>query len=354
MSFIDLEYIYSVFLSTIADFFSLFESEFFTILQHIENGTLPEPKQTNENNYMRMRNEHDASENKLKPNKERANELRLLVEGDRVNLKNKIHLIWPKLSLVYAIHTGSFEPNLHICRSYCSNLLYLNSGYTSSEGLHADGLPTGTNHYLLFKPNTGKSFLEFVPENGGETLLPTELKVDKSYEIIVTSPFTGLLRYKIGDIVKMVGWFDNLPVISVCGRKDMSLRNNIYLIKEEELISCFRELNLNVPFTFFMDRMRNPACLGVFLENSNEITASKEELSLKMHQYLIINNSAYGIASSKNPSMPISIYYVRKGSFMDWNSFKAAKLGIKSTNQIKLTRISLSEEQIDFFRERVE
>ena len=353
-SFRDLEFIYSVFLSTVADFFSFFEREFFTVIQHIENGTLPEPKQSNENNYMRMRNDHEASECKLKPNKERADELRMLADGDKVDLKNRIHLIWPKLSLINAIYTGSFEPTLHICRSYCSNVLYLNTIYISSEGFHGDALPNGKNHYLLFKPNTGKSFLEFIPENSNNVLLPTELEVDKTYEVIVTSPISGLLRYKLGDIVKMCGWFENLPVISVVGRKDISLRNNIYQVKEEEFINCFHELNLNVQFTFFMDRMRNPACLGVFLENSNEITEKKEELSIKIHQYLMANNSAYNIASSKNVSVPISVYYVRKGSFMEWNSFKAEQIGIKSTNQVKLTRISLSEEQIDFFRKRIE
>jgi hypothetical protein len=103
-----------------------------------------------------------------------------------------------------------------------------------------------------------------------------------------------------------------------------------------------------------MDRTRNPASLGVFLETSNEIPEKKEELSLAIHQYLTANNSAYMIASAKSVTMPISIYFVRKGSFMEWNSFKAERLGIKSTNQIKLTRIILSDEQIEFFQQRVE
>jgi hypothetical protein len=314
----DLEFTFSFILSTVADFFSLFEREFFTVVEHIETGTLPEPKENPENNYKRSRNSYETSENKLQPNKERANELRLLANGDNIDLKNKIRLIWPKLSLICAVHSGPFETILQICRTYCSNVMYLNHAYASSEGFHADALPIGKNHYFLFKPNTGRSFLEFIPEDGGDILLPTELEVDKSYEIVVTSPLTGLLRYKLGDTVKMMGWFDNMPVISVCGRKDISLRNNTYLFKEEEFINCFKTLNFNVPFTFFMDRSRIPACLGVFLEHSNEIPENKEELSINIHHYLIANNQEYSLAKHVvDVNMPISIYFVRAGSFME-------------------------------------
>ena len=219
-------------------------------------------------------------------------------------------------------------------------------------------MPVGKNHYLICKPNTGRSFLEFIPENNeSEILLPSELEVGKVYEIVITSPLTGLIRYKLGDLVKMNGWFENLPVISVIGRKEISLRSNIYLIKEEEFVKCFYELQLNLPFTFFMDRSRNPASIGVFIENTIDLPTSEEEksnLSMRIHQYLLENNSAYAVASAKAVNKPISVYFVKRGTFMDWNSYKAERIGIKSTNQIKLTRISLSDEQIDFFKQRVE
>jgi GH3 auxin-responsive promoter len=60
-------------------------------------------------------------------------------------------------------------------------------------------------------------FYEFVPPDQWEaehpkTLLPCEVKVGERYRILLTS-YSGFYRYDIGDVVEVVGWFEQAPLI---------------------------------------------------------------------------------------------------------------------------------------------
>ena len=345
----DLEYIYSIFLSTVADFFSIFQGNFNLIMNHIENGTLPVAIEENENNFLPGK---EDIENYLKPNKTRANEIRsICVDNDgQVDVKNKFKQIWPKLTVILGIFSGSFEPFLNICRTYCNDVLYLNTTYPSSEGINANAIPLSNNSYIVNSPD--RSFLEFIPDNSNEILTPDQLQLDKYYEVVITSVLTGLIRYKMGDIVKMIGWFNNMPVFSIIGRKNLSLRINLYEVKEQELINSFNSLNLNAMFAFFLDKKQHPPCLGLFIEFDSEL-CDKNDIAKKLHSYLKETNESYRLATVKSDaSIPISIYFVKTDSFMDLNELKAEKLGIKSTIQIKPIKIIYNDDEIDFLLQK--
>ena len=88
------------------------------------------------------------------PNKKRANELKKLVldekeEDGKINLKYEIKLIWPKFSLIDAIHSGPFEPLLDISKPFVSQVDYMNSVYVSTEGFHAIGIGSESNLYII-------------------------------------------------------------------------------------------------------------------------------------------------------------------------------------------------------------
>ncbi len=60
-------------------------------------------------------------------------------------------------------------------------------------------------------------FFEFVPqhqwqEDQPQTLLPTELTVGDRYRVLVTS-YSGFYRYDIGDVVEVVGYHEQAPLI---------------------------------------------------------------------------------------------------------------------------------------------
>ncbi len=350
LSYKDLEFIYCIFLSTMADYFSLLEQNFNLIMDHIENGTLPTAIEENENNFLPGKKE--SLEN-LKPNKARADEIRLICKDNmgNINIKNKFKEIWPKFVVVFGVSSGSFEPYLNICRSYWPDVIYLNTGYSSSEGLHANSVPILNNAYMTNLPD--RSFLEFIPENSNEILTSDQLEINKYYEIVITSDATGLIRYRMGDIIKTVGWFNNMPVFSIIGRKDLSLRINLYQIREQEFIDSFNQLNINAMYAFFVDKQKHPTCFGLFVECDSKLI-DKEVISKKIDLYLKETNENYRLASSKaEKSMPISIYFVQPDSFMSLNVFKAKKLEINSVTQIKPIKIIFNDDEIDFLLQRL-
>lgn len=59
-------------------------------------------------------------------------------------------------------------------------------------------------------------FYEFVPVDAEvdqpKTLLPTEVKVGERYRILLTS-YSGFYRYDIGDVVEVLGFYENTPII---------------------------------------------------------------------------------------------------------------------------------------------
>ena len=116
----DLEFITSALLTTVLDFFTFFEQEFETVMNHIENRTLPSTKKLDNDNL--FHNIKKLTEINFKLDKKRANELiKIVLEDSNVNLKDKINLIWPNLTLIYSIYSGSFEPYLKICKKFCKD-----------------------------------------------------------------------------------------------------------------------------------------------------------------------------------------------------------------------------------------
>ena len=73
-------------------------------------------------------------------------------------------------------------------------------------------------------------FFEFLPLDGGDTLLADELAPGQLYELVVTT-LGGLCRYRIGDVVEFVKYHEgHAPVVRFCYRAGQVLqrpgRNN--------------------------------------------------------------------------------------------------------------------------------
>ena len=58
-----------------------------------------------------------------------------------------------------------------------------------------------------------KSFLISGEENP-DTLLMDEVEVGKRYEIVLTTTL-GLYRYRLGDVIEIVGFHERCPVIAM-------------------------------------------------------------------------------------------------------------------------------------------
>ena len=126
-----------------------------------------------------------------------------------------VPLLWPRMKLVITVTGGNFEAaTVRLRRLLCGVPIY-SPFYASTEGLlginicpSQDGVP----EYLL---DAGSMVFEFLQlreagsNNAHEhaTLRAWEVEVGHAYEILVTTR-GGLCRYRMGDVVRVVG---NLP-----------------------------------------------------------------------------------------------------------------------------------------------
>ncbi len=92
-------------------------------------------------------------------------------------------------------------------------------GITASEGYFAIPLHSSWWGGVAWG---GGHFLEFVPEEGGEPCLLSELQIGARYRLVISTT-AGLYRYDLEDVVKVVGWYSNTPLLTFCGKTQDTL-----------------------------------------------------------------------------------------------------------------------------------
>ncbi|KAL7233070.1 hypothetical protein ACSBR1_016836 [Camellia fascicularis] len=231
----------------------------------------------------------------LKPNPELAD----MIYKKCLGLSNWYGLIpelFPKAKYVYGIMTGSMEPYLKKLRHYAGELPLLSADYGSSEGwIGANVNPKLPPEQVTFAvlPNIG--YFEFIPlrENvqvqkpdeiessllsmEAKPLGLTEVKIGEEYEIIFTN-FAGLYRYRLGDVVKVVGFHNSTPELQFVCRSNLLLTINIDKNTEKDLqlsveaaAKLLAEEKLEVvDFTSLVDLSTDPGHYVIFWEVSGE------------------------------------------------------------------------------------
>ena len=132
--------------------------------------------------------------------------------------------IWPRMSWIGGIGTGGFTPYVRRMRQYSGKSIPFNNlCYAASESFMAVARHMGDESYVLI-PDSG--FYEFIPireeEGDGRPLLMDELEIGEDYEVIVTN-LSGFYRYRLQDVVRVTGYYNELPLLRFVYRKDQLL-----------------------------------------------------------------------------------------------------------------------------------
>lgn len=201
-------YFFTVFLSDCVHMTDYIIKNRELLLRDIENGTIDESIDLDISIRRRL-------EKKIKPLPERAAFLREQFEkGEDPGL---VRRIWPKMMVYSAIGTASFSPYQQIVDSFAGNVWHDNLIYGASEGLFAAADSLDSDRYLLLADSC---FYEFIPDDdeNANPLLLNELEVGKEYEIVITNQ-AGLYRYRIGDIVRILGYKGETPYLTLSRRR---------------------------------------------------------------------------------------------------------------------------------------
>lgn len=189
--------------------------------------------------------------------------------------------LWPNVEYVHSIVTGAMEPYVPYLRHYAGNLPLVCGDYGSSEcsiGINVN--PRSPPEQVSFTLLPYAAFFEFLPltQKAGElhSVGPvdiTAVQIGEEYELVVTT-VAGLYRYRLGDVVRVTGFYHALPQLAYVRRRNVLLSINTDKTDEKELYhvinqACkiLREGNLDLlDFTSHADHSSRPGHYTIFWE----------------------------------------------------------------------------------------
>lgn len=124
-------------------------------------------------------------------------------------------LAWPQLSFLLTAQGGTSDFYLQRFGDYFGETPVFGGVYGTAEATFGVYSAFNTSACILAIES---GFYEFIPIDQWDaeqpkTLLPCEVKVGDRYRILVTS-YSGFYRYDIGDVVEVVGFYNQTPMIT--------------------------------------------------------------------------------------------------------------------------------------------
>ena len=150
-------------------------------------------------------------EKQWSPNPGRAAELKQVVRSQgRLTPK----YAWRNLSAIVTARGGTSDFYFERFPEYFDDTPVFGAVYSSAEGnigIYSDVNIDGSI------PAIESGFFEFVPQDQWEvehpkTLLATEVKTGEFYRILMTN-YSGFYRYDIGDVIEVLGFYEQCPLI---------------------------------------------------------------------------------------------------------------------------------------------
>lgn len=150
---------------------------------------------------------------RITPNPERAQELIALKAKYQDDLLPKHY--WPNLQVINAWVQGNFAILVKKLKEHFPVTTVIRSfGYQASEGRFGISLDNHWNYSLLIPT---QYFYEFIPVDNRDDANPPvklyhELELNERYYVIISNT-SGLYRYDMNDIIEVVGFYNQCPLI---------------------------------------------------------------------------------------------------------------------------------------------
>ncbi|TYI45998.1 hypothetical protein E1A91_D13G075900v1 [Gossypium mustelinum] len=238
----EVELIASTFAYSIVQAFASFEEQWEEICSDIKDGTL-----SSRITLPRMRK---AVLDIISPNPCLASQIEAICRDSKAsNWYGIVPRLWPNAKYVYSIMTGSMQPYLKKLRHYAVSLPLVSADYGSTEGWIGVNLdPCLPPEDVTFAVIPTFSYFEFIPlykkkqdltsstvgYREDEPVPLSQVKLGQEYELVLTT-FTGLYRYRLGDVVEVAGFHNGTPKLNFIFRRELILTVNIDKNTENDL-----------------------------------------------------------------------------------------------------------------------
>lgn len=287
-------------------------------------------------------------EEKLPADPERAAELRKIPTDNLPH--GLVRKIWPKIRYGQLIGGSMFAAYMDMLWMYVEDLPIHFFTYAASEGCFGIAKNMGEEDaYYVLLPDT--CFYEFLSETGdGERIYTIrDVEVGSKYEILITT-LSGMYRYAIGDVVEVVGFEGQAPVVRVCYRKSQVINIADEKMNVRQLENAMRKFQRRAHcgaegYCVDGDYTKRLPRYILYLELADgELPEDAAEI---LDECLMESCSGYKRDRELAELGKVFIQLVPKGAFKAYGRFMA-KLG-RRKEQDKPLRILITEEQKAFF-----
>ncbi|XP_028823964.1 GH3 domain-containing protein [Denticeps clupeoides] len=261
--------------------------------------------------------------------------------------------LWPHLNLVLTVDSGSNQIyGERLRRHCCKGVPFYSPFYAATEGLIGVNLwPLDDRRRYLLCPRS--MFCEFLPEGSLEaeqpnTVLMHQAQQGHSYELVLTNA-AGLYRYRIGDVVKVVGFHNQCPLVEFQYRRGQMLNVRGEKVSEAAFLAALKRTVDQWPAARLVDYgCAESGILGeesggaqphyhVFLELSGVRNLTEEQRD-KLDHSLQEDSAVYRSFRFKGSIGPMRVQLVKEGTFQELKGLMTASSGT-SPNTFKMHRV---------------
>ncbi|PSB66285.1 hypothetical protein C7B79_01920, partial [Chroococcidiopsis cubana CCALA 043] len=212
----DLTFIAANFAANVWEAIQILEKKWQQLIKDVQLGYISEELKLEKN----IRSELQSL---LKANPSRAKELQNEFEQ---GFNKILPRIWTRLSYIQCITTGSMSLYKENLSFYAGEIPFYSGTYGASEawiGININ--PQREPCAYVITPHS--AFFEFIPEieidaETPSTVTLAELIIGEKYEVVVTT-VAGLYRYRLGDVIKCVDYYNQSPVVEFLYRRNSLL-----------------------------------------------------------------------------------------------------------------------------------
>lgn len=263
------------------------------------------------------------------------------------------HQIWPDLDLAICWRSPMLQPYIDLLAPHFATVAQRDYILMASEAVMAVPLHDGRSGGALA---IGANLFEFVPEDEIESpnptvLSPHELEDGQTY-VVVLSNASGLYRYNIGDVVRVVGFEGRTPMIEFLHRAGSTCSLTGEKLTEDQVTAAVsdvaEQMGLAVEsFTLAPAKQGFPHYVAM-VELKNEADhAVLAEFPMRLDEALEQHNMEYGSKRSSQRLAPPELWLVRPGGYEGRRRQRLARG--TSDSQLKPTHLTRDANFVDQF-----
>ncbi|GLU03470.1 hypothetical protein SLE2022_206670 [Rubroshorea leprosula] len=274
--------------------------------------------------------------------------------------------LWPNTQYIRCVTTGSMKHYYSRLAHYAGEVPILGGDYFASEccvGINLDIQQPPESTRFVMLPTA--AYFEFLPFDSKENKTIAEEIVDfdgveigKMYEVVVTT-YRGLYRCRLGDIVKVVGFYNSSPEVEFVMRAP---KTSSEIVTEKDLMSAVERFQLELRNMGIVIEIMEFSCsihidvnkrLKIFLEIEDGCMLLQEDQLqnsipvLKRCSSFLEDTMGgiYKVQKDRGELCPLAISILKPGSFDHLRQIAISKGAPAS--QYKVPRILRNHEFVD-------